>query len=116
MIGIQLILVALAIGAIHLTHLYYKRRHFSRRELVFWGALWCAFIAVTIFPRVLAPATAYLGLTRPMDLAMIFSFAVLFSLAFHTYIMGRKHDRDLERLIREIALRDIPKTRSENSL
>lgn len=109
MLGIQLTLVALAIGAIHLTHLYYKRRHFSKRELIFWGLLWCAFIAVAIFPRAISPAANYLGLTRPMDLIMIFAFIVLFSLAFHTYILGRKHDRDLERLVREIALKDLPR-------
>lgn len=116
MIGIQLTLVALAILAIHLTHLYYKRRHFSKRELILWGVLWCSFIGLAIFPSAIAPAAAYLGLTRPMDFAMIGAFVVLFSLAFHTYVMGRKHDRDLERLVRAFALRDIPRTPPENSL
>ena len=107
MAGIQLLGIVVGLAAIHLTHLYYKRMYFSRRELYFWAGLWGAFIFVALFPRSVAPAVSYLGLSRPMDLIMIVAFIVLFSLTFHNYIMGRKHDRDLERLVRDIAVRDI---------
>ena len=107
MIGIQLIALVVGLAAVHLTHLYYKRSHFSKKELIFWGLLWCAFMFVAIFPTSVAPITGYLGLTRPMDLIMIVAFIVLFSLAFHNYIVGRKQERDLERLVRELALRNL---------
>ena len=106
MVGIQLIGVIVGLSAVHLTHLYYKRSHFSKKELVFWAGVWCAFIAVALFPTSVSPLTGYLGLARPMDLVMIVAFIVLFSLTFHNYVMGRKHDRELERLVREIALAD----------
>ena len=50
--------------------------------------------------------SGYLGLTRPMDFIMIAAFVVLFSLAFHNYVLGRKQAIDLEKIVREIALRD----------
>ncbi len=107
MVGIQLLGIVVGLAAIHLTHLYYKRMNFSRRELFFWAGLWGVFIAITLFPRSVSPAVSYLGLSRPMDLIMIVAFIVLFSLTFHNYVMGRKHDRDLERLVRDIALRGL---------
>ena len=111
MAGIQLLAIVVGLAAIHLTHLYYKRMHFSRRELLFWAALWGTFIFVALFPRSVFPAVRYLGLSRPMDLIMIVAFIVLFSLAFHNYIMSRKHERDLERLVRDLALRAVPEAR-----
>ena len=107
MVGIQLICIIIGLAAIHLTHLYYKRFYFSKRELFFWVGLWCIFMFVAIFPRSVSPLTGYLGLARPMDLIMIIAFIVLFSLAFHNYVMARKHESALERLVREIALKDI---------
>ncbi len=109
MVGIQLVALIVGFGALHLTHLYYKRSHFSKKELIFWGFIWCVFMAVAVFPKSVIPVTGYLGLARPMDLAMICAFIVLFSLAFHNYVMGRKHEAELERLVREIALRDLGK-------
>ncbi len=106
MVGIQLICIIIGLAAIHLTHLYYKRFYFSKRELFFWVGLWCIFIVVGLFPQSVLPVSGYLGLTRPMDFIMILAFVVLFSLAFHNYVLGRKQERDFERLVREIALRD----------
>lgn len=107
MVGIQLIALALGLGAIHLTHLYYKRSHFSKKELLFWGFLWCVFMAIAMFPAGIIPLTVYFGLARPMDFIMIIAFMVLFSLAFHNYVIGRKHEREIECLVRTIALKDI---------
>lgn len=109
MIGIQLFGIVVGLAAIHLTHLYYKRAHFSKRELFFWIGSWGAFMAVSLFPGAISPAVSFFGLARPMDLIMIIAFIVLLSLAFHNYVMGRKHGRDLERLVREIALQAIDK-------
>lgn len=109
MVGIQLIGIVVALAAVHLTHLYYKRSHFSRKELLFWAGIWGVFMVVAMFPQSILPVTGYLGLARPMDLIMIIAFIVLFSLAFHNYVLGRKQERQLERLVREIALRDLEK-------
>lgn len=106
MAGMQLIALALGFGAIHLTHLYYKRSHFSKKELIFWGLIWCSFIAVTIFPAAIVPFSGYFGLARPMDFVMIAAFIILFSLGFHNYVALRKHEREIEHIVRAAALRD----------
>lgn len=107
MVGIQLLALIVGMSALHLSHLYYKRSHFSKKELFFWAGLWGVFMVIAMFPESVLPLTGYLGLARPMDLIMIIAFIVLFSLTFHNYILGRKLERDIERLVREIALRDI---------
>ena len=107
MIGIQLGGVVVGLAAIHLTYLYYKRANFTRKELLFWGFIWVSFIFVSIFPRSVSPVTGYLGLSRPMDLIMIIAFIILFMLTFHNYIVNRQQKQKLERLVRELALKDL---------
>lgn len=109
MVGIQLLGLVVGLAAIHLTYLYYKRANFTRRELFFWLSIWLSFIFVAIFPRSVRPVIGYLGLSRPMDLIMIVAFIILFSLTFHNYIINRQQRSKLERLVRELALKDLPK-------
>lgn len=107
MITIQLVGVIIGLGALHLTYLYYKRTHFTKKELYFWMLIWIAFIFVAIFPKSVAPIVGTLGLERPMDLIMIIAFVILFALTFHNYVMNRRHSSRMEQLVRELALKEI---------
>ncbi len=107
MITIQLFGIVIALGAMHLTYLYYKRANFTKRELLFWLFIWLSFIFVSVFPRSVTPIVGYLGLQRPMDLIMIIAFVILFSLTFHNYIVNRKQERRLTQLVQSLALKDV---------
>lgn len=107
MITIQLFGVVVALGAIHLTYLYYKRANFTKRELFFWLFIWLSFIFVAVFPRSVTPVIGYLGLRRPMDLIMLIAFVVLFALTFHNYVINRKQEKRLRKLVQSLALKDL---------
>lgn len=107
MIPIQLIGVVVGLAAIHLTYLYYKRTDFTKKELYFWLFIWLAFVFVAVFPRSVQPVVGYLGLQRPMDLIMLVAFIVLFGLTFHNYVVNRKQESRLNRLVKELALKDL---------
>ena len=107
MITIQLIGVLIGLAAIHLTYLYYKRQSFSKKELFFWLFIWLAFIFVAIFPNSVRPIVGYLGLQRPMDLIMIVAFIILFAITFHNYVVNRRMEDKLEKLVRDLALKDL---------
>lgn len=107
MITIQLVGLLIAITAIYLTYLHYKRASFSKKELLFWIIIWIAFIIVTLFPHSVRPIVGYLGLERPMDLIMIIAFIILFGLTFQNYITNRRQENRLEKLVRDSALRSI---------
>ncbi len=109
MITIQFVGILVALAAIHITYLYYKRMNFTKKELYFWLMIWIAFLIVTIFPRILQPVVGYLHLQRSMDLIMIIAFVIVFALTFHNYVANRKVMDKIEKLVRELALKDIEK-------
>ena len=107
--AVQLLGLIVGLAAIHLTYLYYRRAQFTKRELIFWLLLWLVFIFIALFPKSVSPIIGYLGLTRTMDLIMIVAFVILFILAFHNYFINRQQQRKLEKLVRDLALRDLDK-------
>ena len=107
MISVQLIAVVVGLGAVHLTYLYYKRSNFTKKELYFWMVIWLAFIFVALFPRSLNPVVGALGLNRALDLIMIVAFIILFALTFHNYVINKKQERKLTKLVRKLALEDL---------
>jgi len=109
MIAVQLIGLVVGLAAINMTYLYYKRAEFSKKELVAWLFVWLAFIFVMAFPKSLQPMVGLLGLTRAMDLIMIIAFIVLFFLAFHSYVVNKKQEQKLTKLVQELALKDLDK-------
>lgn len=109
MVTIQLFGMVVGIAAIHLTYLYYKRADFTKKELYFWIVIWVTFIFVAVFPRSVTPVVGVLGLRRPMDLIMIIAFVVLFFLAFHNYVVTRRQGKRLNKLIQDLALKDLDK-------
>lgn len=109
MITIQFVGILVALAAIHLTYLYYKRMNFNKKELYFWLAIWIAFLTVTLFPRIMQPLVGHLGLQRPMDLIMIVAFIIVFALTFHNYVANRKIMDEVEKLVRDLALKNLEK-------
>lgn len=111
MITIQFIGVMIGLAAIHISYIYYKRANFTKKEVVLWSSIWLAFIFVSILPNSVTPLVGLLGLQRPMDLIMIAAFIVLFALTFHNYIVNRRMEDQLEKLVRTLAIKnmDTPK-------
>lgn len=107
MIAIQIFGLFIALGALYLSYIYYKRRSFSKRELIFWLLVWLAFVTVTLFPRIVQPLVGVLGLQRPMDLIMISAFVILFGVTFYNYIVNHRLEKQIEKLVRKIALDNL---------
>ena len=106
-IPIQLIGIAVGLAALHLTYLYYKRTDFTKKELYFWLFIWLSFVLVSVYPNSVRPITGALGLQRPLDLIMIIAFVILFALAFQGYVLSRKIEKKVNRLVQSLALKDL---------
>ena len=50
-IGIQILGLAFGILMLYLTHLYFKKKIFTQKEIIAWSALWSGFIILISFPN-----------------------------------------------------------------
>ena len=90
---------------IYYSFLNYKRKEFTTKEFSFWLLLWIVFIIVTLFPSILDPLIKPLGFFRALDFLIISGFLFLIVAIFYTYTITRKNQKQLEKVVREVAIK-----------
>lgn len=113
MVAVQILGVVVGLAAMHLTYLYYRRSDFTRQEFYLWTIIWAGFIFVAIFPRSVQPITGVLGLNRRMDLIMITAFIVLFIMVFNNYVVNKRQEKKLIKIIRSLAMKGLDDTKNK---
>lgn len=104
-LGIQIAVVLFGLFMIYYSFLNYKRKEFTVKEIFFWSAVWVVFMATSLFPNILDPIVKYGGFLRALDLLIISGFLFLIAAIFYMYTIIRKNQRQLERLVREMAIK-----------
>ena len=109
MILIQILGVLFGLAMLYITYDYYRRKGLELKDIAGWVILWCVFILFILFPSALLFVSKKLNLTRAIDLIMIVSFVVMIYLVFNLYNRIKKIERNTEKIVEVIALRDREK-------
>ncbi|HLC50261.1 MAG TPA: DUF2304 domain-containing protein [Candidatus Nanoarchaeia archaeon] len=104
-LGIQIAGSLFGLFMIYYSFLNYKRKQFTAKEFIFWISLWVLFIVIALFPFILDPVVKSVGFLRALDLLTIIGFIFLIGAVFYTYTLTRKNQRQLEELVRIIAIK-----------
>lgn len=86
--------------------IYSKKKVISRAEVGLWLSLWFVFIVISLFPNLLLGISHTLKFARVFDLLIVASFIVLTTLIFLSYFAQRENTARLEKLIRELAIKE----------
>ena len=106
MIPIQILGVLFGLAMLYVTYDYYRRKGLDLKDIAGWVVLWCVFILVILFPSALLFVSEKLNLTRAIDLIMIVAFVVMIYLIFNLYNRIKKIERNMEKMVKVIALKD----------
>ena len=106
MIPIQILGVLFGLAMLYVTYDYYRRKGLDLKDIAGWVVLWCVFILVILLPTALLFVSKKLNLTRAIDSIMIVSFVVMIYLVFNLYNRIKKIERNMEKMVEVIALRD----------
>ena len=105
MIPVQIFGLTIAIFMIYYTYLNYKRKNFSKLDLIFWSLIWGALSYASLFPESLNIVLETLGVARAMDLFTIVGVVISFILIFYLYVTSSKNKKKLESLVEKLALK-----------
>lgn len=108
-LGIQIAGSLFGMFMIYYSFLNYKRRQFTSKEFTFWLAIWIIFILIALFPFLLDPIVKSVGFLRALDLLTISGFIFLIAAIFYTYTLTRKNQKQLEEIVRIIAMKKSKK-------
>ena len=104
-LGIQIAGILFGLFMVYYSFLNYKRKEFSIREFSYWLVLWIFFIVIALFPYILDPIAKSLNFARTFDLLIIVGFICLTLAVFYVYTITRKSQKQVEKIVREIAIR-----------
>lgn len=104
-LGIQIAGFLFGLFMIYYAFLNYKRREFTVKEFGFWLVLWVLFIIIAMFPFVLDPIAKTFSFFRTLDLLVISGLLFLIAIIFHTYTIMKKNQKQLETIVRAIAIK-----------
>lgn len=106
---IRFFIICFSLFAISRVGFRYKNDEIALRELILWILFWGISIIVGIIPNSTNLVAKVFGVGRGADLVVYFSLIMLFYIVFK--LLGRVYrlERDITKLTRYLALRDIEK-------
>jgi len=114
-VGIQIIGILFGLLMLYLVFIRIKRRDFTVKESIFWAFCWSFFIFISIWPTSLDIISwKILKLSRTMDLIIILGFIFLSGITFYMYTLFRQSQKQIDAIIRNIALDKAENKSKEN--
>ena len=104
-LGIQIGGFLFGIFMIYYSFLNYKKKSFGIKELLFWIVIWVGFMVITLFSNILDPITKSVNLARTFDLLIIAGFILIIGVVFYMYSITKKNLRQIEDIVRVLAMR-----------
>ncbi|MBI5398593.1 DUF2304 domain-containing protein [Candidatus Woesearchaeota archaeon] len=104
-IGLQIIGIVFGLTMSYLTFVYYKRRDYDIEALFVWLAIWIGFIILAAFPSTVYGIMQELQIQRTVDFFVISGFLIFSVLLFKSYGLSKKNQKQIEALVRKLALK-----------
>lgn len=73
-------------------------------ELFFWLGIWGGLIFVVFFPNIISRVADLVGIKRGIDVIIYTSVGVIFYLIFRLYVKLEDIEREITKVVRELAL------------
>ncbi|MBI4452502.1 DUF2304 domain-containing protein [Candidatus Woesearchaeota archaeon] len=103
-LGIQIAGILFGLFFIYYSFINYKKKEFTAKEFAFWAVAWVVFIIIALFPSILDPIVVYFGFFRALDVLIVSGFLFLIASAFYTYTIIRKTQKQVETIVRQLAM------------
>lgn len=101
---IQIIGLIISIFAISRVILQIRKNTMTIESALFWIFIWLAVILLVVFPSTLGHLANITGVGRGVDVIIYLSIIVLFYMVYRNYIKMENMEREITKLVREIAI------------
>ncbi|EHP89187.1 DUF2304 domain-containing protein [Methanotorris formicicus] len=111
---IQIFGILFALFAMSRVILQIRNRNMGLDEGIFWLFVWILVVVVLVFPQTLSCLAGVLGVGRGVDAIIYLSIVVLFYLIYRMYARMEHLEREITKVVREVAIKDRHEPKSKN--
>ena len=108
-LGVQLFGILFGIAMIYFAFLYLKKKDLTINDFIIWLIVWLLFILAVSFPQRLNVLMETLGIISAMQLFAVAGIVFLSAVVFYLYTRVRKNQKQLAKIVKEIALKEAKK-------
>jgi len=101
---LEFIGIIFAAFALSRVFLRYRDKSITITELIFWSLVWIGVAAVALFPNIFTTLSKIAGIGRGVDILLYSGMIILFYLMFRLYVKIDGQQKDITKLVRELAL------------
>ena len=80
------------------------------KELIFWSLLWLMMIILVFIPGKTNFLAKILGMERGNDAMFFLGIVALFYISYRLYVKANEQEKEITRLVRALALKNIKKS------
>lgn len=102
-LSIQILGILVGIIMIYISFTNFKRKEFSLKDFIFWIIVWIGFLFSLMFSEYLKFLQP-LGFGRPLDLLTVVGFTIILVVVFLMYGITRKNEKNVEEIVRALAI------------
>jgi small membrane protein len=111
--AMQIVLICFSAFAVSRVLIRFRRGGMRMLHLGLWLLFWAALIVVALLPTTTDRLARLLGVGRGIDTAIYLSLLLIFYLLFRSFAKIEDMDRQLTRIVRANALREMEKALAE---
>ncbi len=109
LLPVQFLILAFALFALARAFAQFRAGRLSIFWFLSWMILWVAVAMVGVLPKTATLFANAVGVGRGSDLVIYVSLAALFYLVFRLFVKIEDTQREITRLVRTLALKDLEK-------
>lgn len=106
---IKIIFTLFALFAWSRAIIRFYSKDLNLKELIFWSLLWIGMIILVFIPGKTNFLAKVLGMERGNDAMFFLGIVALFYASYRLYVKGNEQEKEITRLIRVLALKNIKK-------
>lgn len=106
---IKIIFTLFALFAWSRAIIRFYSKDLNLKELIFWSLLWIGMIILVFIPGKTNFLAKLLGMERGNDAMFFLGIVALFYASYRLYVKGNEQEKEITRLIRSLALKNIKK-------
>lgn len=104
---IQVLLAAFAVFALSRVVARFRQGSVAAIQLAFWTVIWAGILLVVVLPETTSAVARVLGVGRGADVAVYLAIVAVFYLLFRVFTRLDAIERQITRLVRRDALKDL---------
>ena len=91
----------------------FNSKDLNFKELIFWSLIWIVMIVLVFIPGKTNFLAKMIGMDRGNDAMFFLAIVALFYTSYRLYVKSNEHEKEMTRLVRNLALKNIKKNKKK---